>query len=247
MEFFTGKTKKLVSSKFHISVAGKDFYYSGEEEKGYFLEEAVWNMIEKSNLQRAGIYECILTTPNDKYYISFNDHFSGSGEDTLSYSLHSITEEQIAELLGDQIKNPEEVLFFEYSPGIFSYLDGDEAINFSLDDLDLSLMVTGSLKIKIWIQKWSLELIAGFLLIAIPAGSIAPVYGYLSSSFAQKNNKLDIQIKQEERENGNIKRKIETTNKMFFTSKNAKDIFNSRDGFKDLRKIRYIKKKTDKN
>lgn len=246
MEIFTGKAGLIEQSKFHIKIAGKTFSYIGENEQGFFLEELTWNAIVQSDIHRDAEYEVVVTTPDQKIYVSFRDNLTGDdGESTLSYSLDDVNEEQIAELLGDQIAEPKDVIFMEWVNNEMTVMEGednDEYV-FTFNDLNPTPMVTGALKAKIWLKRNRFNILGIFLIISIPAASIPFGYKFLTeqhgSNIKKYNTEKATLVKTKEK----TSKLISDTNQAYLKVLNVKDIFDSREGEKRLKKIFFKKKK----
>lgn len=246
MEIFTGKAGVVAGHKFNLKIGGKDFSYSGEHEQGYFLEELAWNAIVKADIHRDAVYEVIVTTMTHKIYMSFQDNLSsGDGENTLSYSLDDITEEQIAELLSDQIIDPSSVIFMEWDGVELHILESDDYSEFvfSFEDLAPTPMVTGTLKRKLWLKKHKFNILGIFLIFSIPGATIPFIYSYLEKTHTAKIEALSIE------KNKLISKKkktialIERANKDYLKMQHVVDVFDSKDGEKRLKRILFKKKR----
>lgn len=236
-EIFFGKAGIVAGSKFKITLSGKDFSYSDDKEQGYFFEEIVWNALKKAEIYSHKLYEVVVTTDSHKLYVSFGDQSSmGDGENTLSFSLDEITEEQIVELLSDQIQSPEDVIFMEWTNGEITVFDPEEekSSTFTISELNPVLQVTGLLRVKLWANRHKWNIIGISLLILIPATSIMPIYNYLISTQEKKILELQKEKKDLKANKNKSTMILEQTKRSYMEMQNVKDIFDTPLGEKKI-------------
>lgn len=171
MNYFLGEAGALADARFQKNIRGKKFSYIGKENEGYFLEDIINEVIKKSGFTKSdGLYEIAVSDKSKTIIIIFGDNLAGPGESSAEYSLDDFSEEIIVDLVDQVITDQNELLTFtiEDNTIFFEHEASDFSFSCSFDEINPELMVSGTKKVVIWLQRNKWNVIAGIFMLALP-------------------------------------------------------------------------------
>lgn len=228
MNIFIGKTN-LDDFKFQILLGKKNFFYDGDLEQGYFIEDIVWRALDELDvLNKNEVVEVLLHYNDNNYYIVFGDENNNGGEETLFFNMQKLKESQMTELLSDQVLNPENIIEASLENGIFYLIEDvvdDEFRNVEVKSLNIQEKKTKTIILKKFFNEQKWNMLGVFLLLTLPYFS----YTYINKSFSNSINRKTTKVLKNMVKYDTEKRKIMSRVKKDKTNinalKNSKDLF----------------------
>ncbi len=224
---FTGKTNSK-SSKFQTTVGNKTFYYDGYCDDGYFLEEIVWNALRQTgNMPTQDIVEVLVHFSTKNYYIVFGDEYNNSGEETLVFDMEQLNENQMAELLSEQVLNPEFIIEASFDGKTFSINDSDEESSIALDRLNIEKKITRARAFKKIFNEQKINILGILLIIFLPYSSYIYANKIIVNNTEKQVRKISMEISKYAIKKRELERKVRKAKNNIKELKNSSDLISN--------------------
>lgn len=243
MKYFIGKAGKNNSARFKKKVGEKNYYYTGQETSGYFLEDLMYSsLIEYQGTFETKEVELFISMPEEYIFMTLNDSELESGESSISYSKKDFKEEEIIKVLRAVVKNKDDLIFVDFDKDKEEFLFRENGEGFEFDkkisEIEFENMISRTQKSKIFLKRNMKVIILILSIISVPILSIKLSDKYITIPAEKDFELLKIKEKTLKLDKFNLTKKLNNVHEKTIAIQEAVDLFEDPEKMKKMLQIK---------